>query len=272
MKSTPALPGGSLTSKPTWSNACGCSTTSAFLCCALARAAAKLSLRQRCFCDSPRRSYGLLMQVKEECDMRFPMTSFAILLALVTCGPNVLSDAQGGDTGKTTGTEGVAGAPALPPTPTPVPAPTLAPTAPSVRAPALAPPAPPVPASTLGPPVPSGSAPTFAPTVPPASARTLAPPVSAPGLAPGPVLSRAPAGQTRDGFGNPGVPQTPIVNPNAGLPSSANTVIVANPGGDQWRYRWHNGPWWYWTTENRWVYRNGNAWINYEPAAAVAPL
>jgi hypothetical protein len=31
MKSNLALPGGLLTSKPTWSNAFGCSTTSAFL-------------------------------------------------------------------------------------------------------------------------------------------------------------------------------------------------------------------------------------------------
>ena len=30
MKSNPALPGGSLTSKPMWSNAFGCSATSAF--------------------------------------------------------------------------------------------------------------------------------------------------------------------------------------------------------------------------------------------------
>ena len=179
--------------------------------------------------------YGLLMQVKEECAMRFPMTSFAILLALITCGPGVPSDAQGGDTGTNAGAAGVAGAPAVPPTPTPVSAPTLAPTAPPVRAPALAPPTPPVPAPTLGPSVPLGSAPTFAPTVPPASARAFAPPVPGSTLAPEPVLSHAPAGQTRDGFGNPGVTQTPLVNPNAGLPSSANTVIAANPSGDQWR-------------------------------------
>ncbi len=30
MKGNPALPGGSLTSKPTWSNTSGCSATSAF--------------------------------------------------------------------------------------------------------------------------------------------------------------------------------------------------------------------------------------------------
>ena len=32
MKSNPALPGGSLVSKPTWSNTSGCSATSAFFC------------------------------------------------------------------------------------------------------------------------------------------------------------------------------------------------------------------------------------------------
>ena len=31
MNSNPAVPGGSLTSKPTWSNTCGCSATSAFV-------------------------------------------------------------------------------------------------------------------------------------------------------------------------------------------------------------------------------------------------
>jgi len=32
MESNPAVPGGSLASKPTWSNSFGCSTTSAFFC------------------------------------------------------------------------------------------------------------------------------------------------------------------------------------------------------------------------------------------------
>ena len=35
MKNNPALPGGPLKSKPTWSNAFGCSATSAFLFLAL---------------------------------------------------------------------------------------------------------------------------------------------------------------------------------------------------------------------------------------------
>jgi hypothetical protein len=67
------------------------------------------------------------------------------------------------------------------------------------------------------------------------------------------------------------VTQTPIVGTDPGVPSNANVAVAASPSGDQWRYRWHNGNWWYWTPENRWVYRNGNGWTNYEPAITFAP-
>jgi hypothetical protein len=85
------------------------------------------------------------------------------------------------------------------------------------------------------------------------------------------MLSPTPAGQVRAEVGNPGTIQTPGVNVNVGVPGNANVAVVANPGGDQWRYRWHRNNWWYWTTENRWVYRNGNQWVNYEPAVTAAP-
>jgi hypothetical protein len=65
------------------------------------------------------------------------------------------------------------------------------------------------------------------------------------------------------------VPQTPIAAPNTGVPS--NTNARAAQSGEPWRYRQHNGTWWYWTPDNRWVYRNGNQWINYEPATAAVP-
>jgi hypothetical protein len=65
--------------------------------------------------------------------------------------------------------------------------------------------------------------------------------------------------------------QTPIAAPPTGVAGDANSAVAVNPGGDQWRYRWHNGKWWYWTTENRWVYRNGNQWTNYEPATTFVP-
>jgi hypothetical protein len=58
-----------------------------------------------------------------------------------------------------------------------------------------------------------------------------------------------------------------LQTPGAG----ANAGVAANQSGDQWRYRWHNNNWWYWTPENRWVYRNGNEWTNYEPAVTAVP-
>jgi hypothetical protein len=170
--------------------------------------------------------------------MRVLTTSFAAFLALVAFGPGVTGAAPGDDNGTNAGTAGVAGAPAIPPVPVPAPVPNLAPAPPPVPAP------------------------TFAPTVPPAPAPTLAP---------APVLSPIPAGQTRDEGGNPGVTQTPIAGPNTDVSSNANAGVAANQRGDQWRYRWHNNNWWYWTPENRWVYRNGNEWTNYEPAIAPIP-
>ena len=168
--------------------------------------------------------------------MRVLMTSFAALLALVAFGPGVTGIALGGDTGTNAGTNvgtaGVAGAPAVPPAPVPL------------------------------------SAPTLAPARPPASASTFAPgpsPVPAPTFAPGPV------GQVRDEVGNPSMTQAPGAGANAGVSSNANAGVAANQSGDQWRYRWHNGAWWYWTSGNRWIYRNGNQWVNYEPATAAAP-
>ncbi len=146
--------------------------------------------------------------------MRVFMTSFAALLTLVAFGPGVAGTALGGDNGTNAGaivgTPGVAGAPAIPPVPAPVPGRTFAP------APA------PVPA-----PIPAL--------------------LGAPTLAPPSEISPAPAGQVRNEVGNPGTPQTSGVNVNVGAPGNVNVGVAVNQGGDQWRYRWHNNNWWYWT-------------------------
>ena len=57
MKSNPALPGGSLTSKPTWSNTFGCSATSVFL----ARTRAETDPRRRILVIGPTRSFRVVM-------------------------------------------------------------------------------------------------------------------------------------------------------------------------------------------------------------------
>ena len=237
MKNNPAVPGGSLKSKPTWSNSFGYSATSAFFVVLLLHEPPRCCRR-----DSACRHHSLSIQAEEECLMRVFMSSFVALLALVAFGPGVTGTALGGDNGTNAGTNvgnaGVAGAPAIAPLPAPVPAPALAPAPPTVPAPALAPAPPPIPAPTL---------------------------------APTPALSPAPAGQVRDEVGNPGATQTPGAAVNVRVPGNANAGVAANQGGDHWRYRWHNNNWWYWTTENRWVYRNGNEWVNYEPAVAAVP-
>ncbi len=34
-----------------------------------------------------------------------------------------------------------------------------------------------------------------------------------------------------------------------------------------WRYRWHDGRWWYWLPSERWVYWDGRGWIDYDRPA-----
>ena len=54
----------------------------------------------------------------------------------------------------------------------------------------------------------------------------------------------------------------PAIQPSVGpLPAQA-TVVVDN----SWRYKHHNGTWWYWLPSNRWVVWSNNSWIDYDPA------
>lgn len=36
-------------------------------------------------------------------------------------------------------------------------------------------------------------------------------------------------------------------------------------GGEQWRYRRHNGEWWYWSPRDRWLYYRDGRWNVYYP-------
>jgi hypothetical protein len=44
------------------------------------------------------------------------------------------------------------------------------------------------------------------------------------------------------------------------------------PGSDRWRYTFHNGEWWYWLPEARWVFWRDNRWNHYDPKTYVAPI
>jgi hypothetical protein len=47
--------------------------------------------------------------------------------------------------------------------------------------------------------------------------------------------------------------------------AEARTVADAN----RWRYRYHDGRWWYWTPQRSWVYWGGNQWNPYRRGVAV---
>jgi hypothetical protein len=58
-------------------------------------------------------------------------------------------------------------------------------------------------------------------------------------------------------------------NVNAGV-ANAN-VMATNDANARWRFRQHNGEWWYWTPRNTWMYhRNGN-WVAYDQATYTVP-
>ena len=56
------------------------------------------------------------------------------------------------------------------------------------------------------------------------------------------------------------------------LPSAAGTPTpAATDSVDRSRYRYYNGRWWYLLPDNRWVYWENGAWVNYVPPAVGAP-
>ena len=45
------------------------------------------------------------------------------------------------------------------------------------------------------------------------------------------------------------------------------------PKTDQWRYRWSDGRWWYWTPQKRWMYYGDDGqWVEYDASPAPLPV
>jgi len=72
------------------------------------------------------------------------------------------------------------------------------------------------------------------------------------------------------------VPVNP--NPSGTTPALPETAVVpANtpnnnvPNELKWRYKWHNGQWWYWSPDERWMIWDRNSWSIYDPATYKAP-
>jgi hypothetical protein len=55
------------------------------------------------------------------------------------------------------------------------------------------------------------------------------------------------------------------------IAAGAGVNVVANDRNARWRFRQHNGEWWYWTPQNTWMIHRGGNWIVYDPATYVVP-
>jgi len=55
--------------------------------------------------------------------------------------------------------------------------------------------------------------------------------------------------------------------PNAQAHASAagkDTGTAKPAEGERWRFRWHQGLWWYWLPSDSWVYWTDNRWVPYD--------
>lgn len=68
------------------------------------------------------------------------------------------------------------------------------------------------------------------------------------------------------------IPNTRVVPGNDAPPGPYilywGPVSTTAPRGkpeNEWRYRLHDGRWWYWTVDESWSYFNGDIWVPYSP-------
>lgn len=52
--------------------------------------------------------------------------------------------------------------------------------------------------------------------------------------------------------------------PQLAASAKSSTVGPAQPAGDAWRYKYHEGRWWYWMPSNSWAWYDGRQWIAFE--------
>ncbi len=48
-------------------------------------------------------------------------------------------------------------------------------------------------------------------------------------------------------------------------------AFTQTASAEDWRYRFHNGQWWYWMPDNHWVYWHDNAWTRFDARTYVNP-
>jgi hypothetical protein len=58
---------------------------------------------------------------------------------------------------------------------------------------------------------------------------------------------------------------------DAVVPEKQAVPEPADIADNSWRFKNHNGTWWYWMPSNRWVYWSNGSWVDYSPDTYVAP-
>jgi len=52
--------------------------------------------------------------------------------------------------------------------------------------------------------------------------------------------------------------------PQLAAGAKSSTAATSQPAGDAWRYKYHEGRWWYWMPSNSWAWYDGRQWIAFE--------
>lgn len=68
---------------------------------------------------------------------------------------------------------------------------------------------------------------------------------------------QAPAPSTADSTRSTKVDNAPVPTPD---------TETTNPSGEKWRFRQHEGLWWYWLPSEKWVYWHEGKWVPYDAA------
>jgi hypothetical protein len=73
---------------------------------------------------------------------------------------------------------------------------------------------------------------------------------------------------------NPNGTTPPLPTLNSAAPATVLNKALPNnnvPNELKWRYKWHNGQWWYWSPDERWMIWERNSWSIYDPATYQPP-
>jgi hypothetical protein len=61
-------------------------------------------------------------------------------------------------------------------------------------------------------------------------------------------------------------------DPSLNIDLGLGARLGVDLGDNRWRYRYHNGRWWYWNDGDYWSVHDGRSWLRYEPGLRLPPV